>query len=111
MRIFKILKKEITIKKVKNNKVHYSLFTISKTSERKSKRIVLENNIKVFKELNQEYLNCKLKLNDIFDQNAEGIKIDSKCKQYEEGEKKSKYLLNLERSRTTESKVRLLKIK
>ena len=110
MRIFKILKKEITIKKVKNNKVHYSLFTISKTSERKSKRIVLENNIKVFKELNQEYLNCKLNLN-IFDQNAEGIKIDSKCKQYEEGEKKSKYLLNLERSRTTESKVRLLKIK
>lgn len=110
MRIFKILKKEITIKKVKNNKVHYSIFTISKTRERKSKRIVLENNIKVFKELNQEYLNCKLNLN-IFDQNAEGIKIDSKCKQYEEGEKKSKYLLNLERSRTTESKVRLLKIK
>ena len=110
MRIFKILKKEITIKKVKNNKVHYSLFTISKTSERKSKSIVLENNIKVFKELNQEYLNCKLNLN-IFDQNAEGIKIDSKCKQYEEGEKKSKYLLNLERSRATESKVRLLKIK
>ena len=111
MRIFKILKKEITIKKVKNNKVHYSIFTISKTRERKSKRIVLENNIKVFKELNQEYLNCKLKLNDIFDQNAEGIKIDSKCKQYEEGEKKSKYLLNLERSRATESKVCLLKIK
>ena len=26
MRIFKILKKEITIKKVKNNKVHYSQF-------------------------------------------------------------------------------------
>ena len=111
MRIFKILKKEITIKKVKNNKVHYSIFTISKTRERKSKRIVLENNIKVFKELNQEYLNCKLNLNNIFDQNAEGIKIDSKCKQYEEGEKKSKYLLNLERSRTTESKVRLFKIK
>ena len=80
MRIFKILKKEITIKKVKNNKVHYSIFTISKTRERKSKRIVLENNIKVFKELNQEYLNCKLNLNNIFDQNAEGIKIDSKCK-------------------------------
>lgn len=111
MRIFKILKKEITIKKVKNNKVHYSIFTISKTRERKSKRIVLENNIKVFKELNQEYLNCKLNLNNIFDQNAEGIKIDSKCKQYEEGEKKSKHLLNLERSRATESKVRLLKIK
>ena len=111
MRIFKILKKEITIKKVKNNKVHYSIFTISKTRERKSKRIVLENNIKVFKELNQEYLNCKLNLNNIFDQNSEGIKIDSKCKQYEEGEKKSKYLLNLERSRATESKVRLLKIK
>ena len=111
MRIFKILKKEITIKKVKNNKVHYSIFTISKTRERKSKRIVLENNIKAFKELNQEYLNCKLNLNNIFDQNAEGIKIDSKCKQYEEGEKKSKYLLNLERSRATESKVRLLKIK
>ena len=111
MRIFKILKKEITIKKVKNNKVHYSIFTISKTRERKSKRIVLENNIKAFKELNQEYLNCKLNLNNIFDQNAEGIKIDSKCKQYEEGEKKSKYLLNLERSHATESKVRLLKIK
>lgn len=73
---------------LRNFTIHYS---ISKVRERKGKKINLENKIiKVFEkdleknEHNQEYLNCKRKLNVIFDQNVEGIKKRSNCKWYEE---------------------------
>ena len=46
-------------------------------------------------ERNQECLDCKRKLDDIFDQKVESIKIRSKCKRYEEGEKNSKFYFNL----------------
>ena len=89
--------------------IHYS---ISKTRERKGERIILETKIKAFEqdlekvernqeyldckiERNQEYLDCKRKLDDIFDQKVESIKIRSKCKRYEEGEKNSKFYFNL----------------
>ena len=48
-------------------------YAISKTRERKDERVVLEQKIKVFeqdlekKEHNQEYLDCKRKLDDNFD--------------------------------------------
>lgn len=78
--------------------IHYS---ISKTRERKGERIILETKIKAFEqdlekvERNQEYLDCKRKLDDIFDQKVESIKIRSKCKRYEEGKKNSKFYFNL----------------
>ena len=47
----------------------------------------------------EEYNDCKLELEKIYDDIAEGIKIRSKCDWYEFGEKSSKYFLNLEKSR------------
>ena len=104
----KILKFEI-----KKFSIYYS---VSKTREKKGERIILENEIKAFKEdleenkCKQEYLDCKRKLNDIFDQNGERIKMRSKCKCYEEGEQNSKFLLNIEKNRAMQSKVQLPEI-
>ena len=87
------------------------------TRERKCEKVILENKIKVFgqdseeNEQNQEYVDCKRKLNDIFDRNVKGIKIRIKCKWYEEGEKNSKFFLNLEKNCAIQSKVRLLEKK
>ena len=69
-------------------------YSICKTRERKGKRIVFENKIKLFEQdleengHNQEYLDCKQKLNDIFDRNVKGVKIRSNCKWYKKREKK-----------------------
>ena len=66
---------------------------VSKTRERKNKKNMLENKVKFLEqdshknEHKQEHLDCKQKLNDIFDQNVEDINIRSKCKRYKEGEK------------------------
>ena len=66
---------------------------------------------KIYKhERNQEYLDCKRKLTDIFDRNVEGIKIRSNYKCYEE-EKNSKFFLNLEKSRAIQSKALLERVK
>ena len=56
-------------------------------------------------------MDFKPKLNDIFDQNVEGIKMKSKCMWYEEGEKHFELLLNLEKNCALQSKVHLLEIK
>ena len=73
------------------------------------KKIELQVLDKIFlkNEHRQEYLDCKRKLNDIF---GENIKIRSKCKQYEEVEKKSIFLFNIEANCAIQSKVRLLEI-
>ena len=86
---------------LRNFTIHYS---ISKVRERKGKKINLENKIiKVFEkdleenEHNQEYLNCKRKLNVIFDQNVEGIKVRSVNGEKGEGEKNSILLESLKK--------------
>lgn len=62
--------------------IHYS---VSKSRERKYKNVVLENKFKVFKQdlekngYSKEYLDCKRKLNVIFDWNVESVIIRSKC--------------------------------
>ena len=86
---------------LRNFTIHYS---ISTDRERKGKKINLENKIiKVFEkdleenEHNQEYLNCKRKLNVIFDQNVEGIKVRSVNGEKGEGEKNSILLESLKK--------------
>ena len=48
-------------------------------------------------------LNCmisiKNELEEIFDSIAEGVKIRTRCQWYEEGEKSTKFFLNLEKKR------------
>ena len=45
-----------------------------------------------------EYTKCKKDLELIYERIAEGVKIRSKCQWYEEGEKSTKFFLNLEKN-------------
>ena len=49
-------------------------------------------------------------MNYIDDLKLEGLRIRSKCNWYEDGEKSSKFFLNLEKDRAIQNQIRLLKI-
>ena len=74
------------------------------TSSLESKLNLLETTEKF--DSNSEYIECKNKLEQIYTEKANGIRIRSKCDWYEYGEKSSKFFLNLEKSRANQSKVR-----
>ena len=57
-----------------------------------------------------EYINCKNQLEEIYDDIAEGIKVRSKCQWYEEGEKSTRFFLNIEKTKATEGTVKKLDI-
>ena len=70
--------------------------------EERARRLKLENMLK-FLENNltdnlkkQQYKLLKCELDKIYDKIAEGVRVRSRCKQYEEGEKSNKFFLNLE---------------
>ena len=46
---------------------------------------------------NEYYLECKQKLQNIYAKKVNGIRIRSKCNWYENGEKSTKFFLNLEK--------------
>ena len=64
----------------------------------------LENNTNCIENL--EYIDCRNKLDKIYEQKINGIRIRSKCDWYEHGEKSSKFFLNLEKTRSTQSTIR-----
>ena len=64
----------------------------------------LENNTNCMENL--EYIDCRNKLDKIYEQKINGIRIRSKCDWYEHGEKSSKFFLNLEKTRSTQSTIR-----
>ena len=64
----------------------------------------LENNTNYIENL--EYIDCRNKLDKIYEQKINGIRIRSKCDWYEHGEKSSKFFLNLEKTRSTQSTIR-----
>ena len=64
----------------------------------------LENNTNYIENL--EYIDCRNKLDKIYEQKINGIRIRSKCDWYEYGEKSSKFFLNLEKTRATQSTIR-----
>ena len=82
--------------------------------EERARRLKLENTLKSlennltdnFKKQQYELLNCEL--DEIYDKIAEGVRVRSRCQQYEEGEKSSKFFLNLEKVRGSQRKVRKL---
>ena len=63
-----------------------------------------ENNTNCMENL--EYIDCRNKLDKIHEQKINTIRIRSKCDWYEHGEKSSKFFLNLERTRSTQSTIR-----
>ena len=52
---------------------------------------------------NLEYIDCRNKLDKIYEQKINGIRIRSKCDWYEHGKKSSKFFLNFEKTRSTQS--------
>ena len=55
---------------------------------------------------NSEYIDCRNKLDEIYEQKINGIRIRSKCYWYEYGEKFSKLFINLEKSRAAQNTIR-----
>ena len=82
----------------------------------KSKQYFLESKLKLLEsnlncDINSaEYINCKNQREKIYDDIAKGIKVRSKCQWYEQGEKSTKFILNLEKTKTTQGTVKKLEI-
>ena len=78
-------------------------FSKKLVKEENKDRNYLEKELKkIEKKLNnfqayEYYLECKQKLQKIYTKNVNGIRIRSKCNWYENGEKSSKFFLNLEK--------------
>ena len=65
----------------------------------------LEKNLTSFP-TNQYYLECKQKLQNMYIKKVNGIRIRSKCNRYKNGEKSTKFFLNLEKYRATQGCLR-----
>ena len=83
---------------------------------KKSKQCSLENQLKVLEsnlncDINTvEYINCKNQLEEIYDNIAESKKVRSKCQWYEDGEKSTKFHLNLEKAKAMQCTIKKLEI-
>ena len=100
---------------MKNEKRKFSI-SLSKNLA-KNERIIqtnLENRIKTLEQTskNEEdfyaYDLCKIELENIYDKKAKGVKIRSKCKWYQHGEKPTKFFFNLEKQKAINTTVRHL---
>ena len=65
----------------------------------------LENDLESSDNL-RKYESLKNDLELIYDHIAEGVRIRSKCDWYEQGEKSTKFFLNLEKQRSNQSRIR-----
>ena len=55
---------------------------------------------------NEHYLECKQKLQNIYNKKVNDLRIRSKCNWYENGEKPTKFFLNLEKYHATQGCLR-----
>ena len=81
-----------------------------KFSKAHAKKLRLEmvssmNNLESNMNNHEEHNDCKTQLEQIYKTKPNGIKITSKWEWYEHGEKSSKFLLNLEKSRAIQGQV------
>ena len=99
---WKFLKYEITKFSIELSKLQaQNSKKEGKNLENKLKK--LETNTNYIK--NSEYVDCTNKLDKIYEQKMNGMRIRSKCDWYEYGENSSKFLLNFEKSRAARSTV------
>ena len=85
-------------------------YSKAKALERRKNKADLEDRLKVLEESpnfhnNDEYLLKKGQLEDLYAKQVEGARVRSKCKDYELGEKSTKYFLNLEKHRANMSSI------
>ena len=72
---------------------------------RKRTKKKLEINLTNF-QTNEYYLECKQKPQNIYNKKVNDLRIRSKCNWYENGEKPTKFFLNLEKYRATQGCLR-----
>ena len=65
----------------------------------------LENKLKDLDHDFQKYNKIKSELEEIYEKFVEGAKVRSKCTWYEEGEKSTKFFLNLEKKRALQRQI------
>ena len=58
----------------------------------------------------KEYNKCKIKLEEIYDNIAEGVKVRSKVLWYEKGEKSSNFFLHFGKTKAVEGIIKKLEI-
>ena len=90
-------------------------FSKKLAKEKRKRKLTLENVIKDYEakgagsvHLRNKYLEAKNDLEFILENEARGSIIRSKCLSYEQGEKSSKYFLNLEKTKATKGMIRSL---
>ena len=98
MQIFKYLKYEIRKLAIKFSKL------LSKNT--KAQTLLLEKKLKLLECTanyldNSEYVFCKSKLDQFYEEKTYGIRIRSKCNWYKCGEKSTKFFLNFEKNSST----------
>ena len=87
-------------------------FSKSLAQDRRKKKVNLEKKLSILEnDLNnnrnlQLYNECKKELDEIYENITEGIRVRSRCQWYEEGEKSTKFFLNLEKTHGNQGKVR-----
>ena len=85
-------------------------YSKAKAKERRKNQSDLEARLKALEDTpnffqNDEYIAKKAQLDQMYDNQVEGARIRSKCKDYELGEKSNKYFLNLEKHRAKMSSI------
>ena len=78
---------------------------------KKIERMYLENKLKTLETRpnfvdNPEYIETNEKLDKIYHEKTNSIRIRSKCNWYDYGEKSSNFFLNLEKSRVVQNQIR-----
>ena len=93
----KLIQKTILKENITDEKIfwEYIKYEIRKLSISFCKQYAKDKRTKTF--TNDHYLECKNKLEQVYQEKVNGIKIRSKCNWYEFGEKSSKFFLNLEK--------------
>ena len=94
--------------KIRKFSIHFSKGI---ARNKKIERTSLENKLKTPENSpnfvnNPEYIETYEKLDKIYQEKTNGIRIRSKCNWYEHGEKSSKLFLNLEKSRAVQNQIR-----
>ena len=93
-------------------KIFYFLFK-RKSQKTRAKTVKLQNKLKELEQhpdciFDRNYLDYQNKLEQIYEEKANSLKIRSKCEWYEVGEKSSKFFLNLEKQHVLLNQVQTL---
>ena len=107
-----ILENQVEWEYLKYNIRKYRSNFSKKLAKNRNKKIAkLETKLKHFKKHYVGKIDCKQQLDAIYEEEAKGINITSKCNWYEHSEKSNKFFLNLEKHNAIQSQIHSVIIK